>query len=110
MSIKLMSRLSPCSAFSPSSHMMSLCGVFLHQIVRGWTDEKIVHAAQLIFLTFNSGEGGCVSSLLAPDYILGSRPDMEMHVRYFLSSVFFKEAAVGQEHIWLETLLHQSIP
>ena len=98
-STKLMSRLSPCSAFSPSSHIMSLCGVFLHQIVRGWTDEEVSHAAQLIFLTFNSGEGGCVSSLLAPNYILGSRPAMEMHVRNFLSSVFFKETAVGQEHL-----------
>ena len=94
---------------SPSSHMMSLCGVFLHQIVRGWTDEEVTHAAQLIFHAFNSGEeGGFVSSLLSPDYILGSRPDMEMYVRNFLSSIFYKEAAYGQEHLWLETLLHQS--
>ena len=87
---------------------MSLCGVFLHQIVRGWTDGEVLHVAQLIFLTFNRGEGACVSSIQAPNYILGSRPDMEMHVRNFLSSVFFKEAAVGQEHIWLETFLHHS--
>ena len=108
MSTKLMSRLSPCSALSPSSHMMSLCGIFLHQIVRGWTDEEVTFAAQLIFLTFNGGEEACVSSILTSEYILGSRPDMEMHVRNFLSSVFYKEAAFGQEHLWFETLLHQS--
>ena len=109
LSIKLMSRLSPCTAMSPSSHMMSLCGVFLHQIVRGWADQEVVTAARLVFLKFNSGEeGGCVNSILAPGYHLGSRPDVEMHVRNFLASVFYKEAAFGQEGLWLETLLHQS--
>ena len=108
LSTKLMSRLSPCSTMSPSTNIMSLCGVFLHQIVRGWTDGEVILAAQLILHTFNSGEEGCLSSILAPDYTLGSRPDIEMHVRNFLSSVFYKEAAFGQEHLWLETLLHQS--
>ena len=35
---------------------------------------------------------------------------MEMHVRNFLSSVFYKEVALGQERLWLETLLLQVSP
>jgi len=107
-STKLMSRLSPCSSMSRSSDMMSLCGIYLHQIVKGWTDNEVLLAAQLIYLTFNGGNEGCVSIILAPGYILGSRPDVEMHVRNFLSSVFYKEAASGQKSLWLETLLHQT--
>ena len=47
---------------------------------------------------------------MEPSYHLGSRPEMEMHVRNFLSSVFFKEVAFGQERLWLETLLLQVSP
>ena len=109
MSTQLMSRLSPCTSMSASSQMMSLCGVFLHQVVQGWTDEEVILAAQLVFHTFNSGgEDGCVSTILAPGYQLGSRPDKEMHVRSFLYSVFYREAVLGQEGLWLETLLVQS--
>ena len=36
-STQLMSRLSPCSSLSPSSQMMSLCGIFLHQMAKGRT-------------------------------------------------------------------------
>ena len=97
-STQLMSRLSPCSSLSPSSHMMSLCGVFLHQIVKGWTDEEVVLTARLVFNTFNSGGSeGPVAAVMAPSYHLGSRPEMEMHVRNFLSPVFFEEVAFGQE-------------
>jgi hypothetical protein len=35
---------------------------------------------------------------------------MEMHVRNFLSSVFFKEVAFGQEMLWLDTPLLQVSP
>ena len=105
---RLMARLSPCTVMSPTSTIMSLCGTFIHQIVRGWADKEVVLAARLVFLTFNSGDEGCVSSILAPGYPLGSRPDTEMHVRNFLSSVFYKEVAFGQEHLWLEALLYQS--
>jgi hypothetical protein len=35
LSTQLMSRLSPCSALSPSSQIMFLCGVFLQQLVHG---------------------------------------------------------------------------
>jgi hypothetical protein len=105
-STQLMSRLSPCSSLSPSSQMMSLCGVFLHQMVKGWTDEEVVLTARLIFNTFNSGGSeGSVTVVMTPSYHLGSRPEMEMHVRNFLSSVFYKEVAFGQERLWLETLL-----
>ena len=51
-----------------------------------------------------------MAAVMAPSYHLGSRPEMEMHVRNFLSSVFFKEVAFGQERLWLETLLLQVSP
>jgi hypothetical protein len=47
---------------------------------------------------------------MTPAYHLGYRPEMEMLVRNFLSSVFYKEVAFGQERRWLETLLLQVSP
>ena len=44
-STKLISRLSAYSSLSPNSQMMSLCGVFHHQMVKGWTDEEVVLTA-----------------------------------------------------------------
>eukprot|EP00092_Neocalanus_flemingeri_P015145 GFUD01016362.1.p1 GENE.GFUD01016362.1~~GFUD01016362.1.p1 ORF type:complete len:470 (-),score=202.14 GFUD01016362.1:265-1485(-) len=111
LSTQVMSRLCPCSSLSPTSQLMSLCGVFLHQLVDGWTDEECVLAAGLVFSTFNSGgAGGAVSAVVAPSYQLGSRPELEMHVRNFLASVFYKEVASGQQRLWLETLLLQTSP
>ena len=47
---------------------------------------------------------------MTPAYHLGYRPEMEMLVRNFLSSVFYKEVAFGKERRWLETLLLQVSP
>lgn len=53
----------------------------------------------------------CLSlCVMTPAYHLGYRPEMEMLVRNFLSSVFYKEVAFGQERRWLETLLLQVSP
>ena len=38
MSAQLMARLCPCSPWNPTSKIMSLCGVFFHKLVDGWTD------------------------------------------------------------------------
>jgi hypothetical protein len=80
-------------------------------MVKGWTDEDVVLTARLIFNTFNSGGSeGPVAVVMEPSYHLGPRPEIEMHVRNFLSSAFFKEVAFGQERLWLETLLLQVSP
>ena len=97
---------------------MSLCGVFLHQLVLGWTDDECAFTAGLVFSLFNtsgasgsggnSGVTGSVSTLLDPLYQLGYKPELEMYVRNFLFSVFYKEVPSEQKILWLESLLLQA--
>ena len=69
-------------------------------MVKGWTDEDVVLNARLIFNIFKSGGAeGPVAVAMEPSYHLGPRPEIEMHVRNFLSSAFFKEVAFGQERL-----------
>ena len=106
MSAQLMARLCPCSPWNPTSKIMSLCGVFFHKLVDGWTDEECILAARIVFSTYNSGEaGGPVSTVLSPHYQLGSWPALEMHVRNFLASVFFKEVESCHLPLWVDSLL-----
>ena len=106
LSTRVMSRLSLCSSLSPSSQLMSLCEVFLHRLVHMWADDECLLAAGLVFNTFNSGgNSGAVTAVMSPIYRLGSRPELEMQVRNFLASVFYKEVPSDQRGLWLETLL-----
>jgi hypothetical protein len=61
-----------------------------------------------VFSTFNSG--GAVTAVVSPLHHLGYRPELEMHVRNFLSSVFYKEVDFEQRRLWLETLLLETSP
>ena len=91
-STQLMSRLSPCSTLSPQQpdDIPAVWGVFLHQMVKGWTDEEVFLTANLIFNTFNSGGSkGSVSVVMEPSYHLGPRPEIEIHIRNFLYSAFW---------------------
>ena len=104
-STQMMSRLFLCSSRSPSSQIMWMCGVFLHQIVKGWTDKEVVLTSHLV-----EGCESPVSAVMAPSYHLGTWPELEMHVRNVLSLVVFKEVAFEQERPLLETLFFQVCP
>jgi len=106
--IKIMRRISPIDTTRPPTHMMPYCGAFFRKLTKGWADEEIVFAAELIYDSFNCD--GHVSMIMSPEYILGSQPDVEMYVRSFLTSVFFKEVEFGQEKLWFSILLKKVSP
>jgi len=107
-SVQLINKLSPSSPWAPTSQLMSMCSVSLHQLVLGWTDDECVLAARLIYSSFNSG--GAVTTVLAPNYQLGSRPELEVLVKNFFFSMFFKEVPGYSQIFWIQTLLMLTSP
>ena len=101
-SIQLMIRLSPSSQLYTSSKTYGLCGIFFHRVFRGWTDEELTQAGNMLYDSFTSS--GIMAAMMAAQYSLGSIPEMEMEARNFLLSVYVNEVPYGQEELWLRIL------
>ena len=106
--IQLMMRLSPSSQLYTSIKACSLCGTFFHQMFRGWTDEELTQAGNMIYDSFTSS--GIMAAIMEAQYSLGSMPEMEMEARNFLLSLFVHEVPYGQEELWLRILLLRVTP
>jgi len=107
-SIQLMTRLSPSSQLYTSSKTYSLCGIFFHQVFRGWTDEELTQAGHMLYDSFTSS--GIMAVMMEAQYRLGSIPEMEMEARNFLLSLYVNEVPYGQEELWLRILLLRVSP
>ena len=101
---QLMSKIDPCSARADRL-MMSLRGVALHKLVEGWKEEEVIYAAELVLHTLLSDQAGSLTSIMAPDYMLGSLPDFEIHVSNFLLNIFVNEVKFEQLTLWIDTLV-----